>query len=441
MAHETLTKEIRDSGLDVVGRRPWGTHFCQFYQTQKDLSDTLVSYFKAGLVNNELCVWVTSEFLTKDEAIAAMERAVPDFSRHLEKGQMEIFPYTDWYLKTGKFEMERVLMMWLDKHNQALDMGFTGLRVSGNPFWLDNKKDWDDFTAYESKITNAIRGYKLLVLCTYSLDKCGANEIIDVVINHQFALIKQGGEWKLIESDEYKKTKEALEDSEQRLRNFIAIMGHELRNLITPTVLSLDLIKNKKIEDKEVKKAIETARRQSDNLSALLKDLLDALRMGRGQIKLQERETDLGAVVKNAAAAAKHLFKENKQKLEIEKAVKKIKTIADPLRLEQIFVNLLSNASKYSNKNGAIKVSTGQEGGEAQIKVRDFGIGIAADELKNIFNLFSRLDYSTTQKREGFGVGLYLARELARLHGGDISVVSEGLGKGSEFTVRIPTKM
>lgn len=208
---------LRKSGLDVVGDLPWGAHFCQFYQTQEDLADVLVRYFKAGLENNEFCVWVTSEFLTKEEALQLMKKEVPDFAKYWKKGQIEIFPYTDWYLKEGKFEMERVLRMWVAKHDEGLARGFEGMRVSGNPFWINNKKDWDDFSTYEATINKVIDPYKLLVLCTYSLEKCGASEIIDVVTNHQFALIKRAGRWEIIESAQQKKAKEALKQSEEAL--------------------------------------------------------------------------------------------------------------------------------------------------------------------------------------------------------------------------------
>lgn len=188
----------RNSGITLIGDLPWGTHFCQFYKTRKDLLDMLVPYFKAGLENNELCVWVTSDFVTKDDALKAMKKSVPDFSGYLDKGQMEIFPYTDWYLKGGSFDLNRTLNMWMGKHDGALSRGFDGLRVSGNPYWIDNKKDWDDFAAYEAEINNVIGGTKLLVLCTYSLKKCGVTEILDVIKNHEFALAMNQGTWQLV---------------------------------------------------------------------------------------------------------------------------------------------------------------------------------------------------------------------------------------------------
>jgi len=190
--------EKRKSGIDLIGDLPWGTHFCQFYKTKSDLLDMLVPYFKAGLENNELCVWVTSDFVTRQDASRAMKNSVQGFSAYLEEGQIEIFPYTDWYLKNGNFELQRTLDMWMEKHNAALSRGFAGLRVSGNPYWIDNKKDWDDFAAYEAAINGVIGGTKLLVLCTYSLKKCGVTEILDVVKNHEFALAMNHGIWQVV---------------------------------------------------------------------------------------------------------------------------------------------------------------------------------------------------------------------------------------------------
>jgi hypothetical protein len=190
--------EMRDSGVALIGDLPWGSHFCQFYQTKKDVLEVLVPYFNAGLENNELCVWVTSDFVTTEDARKAMEKRVPDFSTYLANRQIEIFPYTEWYLKGGHFDLKRTLNMWMAKHNEALSSGFAGLRVSGNPYWIDNKKDWDDFACYEAEINNIIGGKKMLVLCTYSLKKCGVPEIMDVVKNHEFALARNRGAWQIV---------------------------------------------------------------------------------------------------------------------------------------------------------------------------------------------------------------------------------------------------
>jgi PAS domain S-box-containing protein len=220
---KTLSKAMREpdafrkSGIEVVGSFPWGTHLCQFYKTKDDLLETLVPYFSEGLRNNEYCMWVTSEPLGIEEAKEAMRKAVPDFDRCLERGQIEMLPYAEWYLKDGTFNQKRVLDGWISKVNEALAKGYDGLRLTGNTFWLE-KKNWNDFADYENAVNSVIEQYKMIAICTYSLDKCQASDVIDVVSNHQFALIRKSGEWKIIKSSQLKHVQEELERSEQYLR-------------------------------------------------------------------------------------------------------------------------------------------------------------------------------------------------------------------------------
>jgi hypothetical protein len=195
---DACSSKKRRSGIALVGDLPWGSHFCQFYKTKQDMIDIVVPYFRAGLQDRELCIWVTSDFLTTEDALEALHREVPNFADYLSREQIEIFPHTDWYLKGGSFDLKRTLEMWMAKHDEALARGFAGLRVSGTPYWIDNKKDWDDFAAYEAEINKFIQGKKLLVLCTYALHKCGVVEILDVVKNHEFALAMNQGVWQVV---------------------------------------------------------------------------------------------------------------------------------------------------------------------------------------------------------------------------------------------------
>ena len=124
----------RHSGIEVVGDVPWGTHFCQFYETGQDLIEILVPYFHEGLKGNEFCMWVTSEPLQVDQAKAALQAAVPDLDKYIEKGQIEILDYNQWYTKSEKFSADEVLQDWADKLNSALERGYEGLRLTGNTF-------------------------------------------------------------------------------------------------------------------------------------------------------------------------------------------------------------------------------------------------------------------------------------------------------------------
>jgi len=230
-----MEEKLRTSGIDIIGDIPWGTHFCQFYQTKEDLMDVLVPYFKAGLENNEFCMWVTSQPLDVEDAKEALRRAVPDLDAYLEKEQIEIIPYTHWYVQEDSFDSERILNGWVEKLKKALANGYEGLRLSGNTFWLE-KKDWNDFVQYEEEIDNIIGNYQMIALCTYCLEKCNSTEIVDVVTNHQFALIKREGKWDQIESPKRKRAEEtaiqALKDWKytfDAVPDLIAIIDTEYR--------------------------------------------------------------------------------------------------------------------------------------------------------------------------------------------------------------------
>jgi PAS domain S-box-containing protein len=217
-----MEDELRNSGIDVIGGVPWGTHFCQFYKTKKDLIDILVPYFKAGLEDNEFCMWVTSKPLMVAEAEEAMRKAVNYFDEYLRRGQIEIIPYNEWYLLGGTFDDDRVLDGWVSKLEQALAGGYDGLRLTGNTFWLE-RNHWQAFTEYEAKINNVIGKYRMMAACTYNIDKCDGTAVIDVVRNHQFALIKRERKWDIIESAIYKQAVQSLLESEQNLNRAQAV--------------------------------------------------------------------------------------------------------------------------------------------------------------------------------------------------------------------------
>jgi PAS domain S-box-containing protein len=227
------TVGLRQTGLDVVGPVPWGSHFCQFYQSKQDLLDILVPYFRAGLENNECCMWVTSHPLSADEATVALASAVPDFDRRIAAGQIEILDYRQWYVLDGKFDADRVFQGWVDKLTAALHRGFEGLRLSGNMFWLQ-KSLWKDFSDYEATIDRVIGQYRMLALCAYSLEKCGVFEVMDVVRNHQFTLIRQGRKWEILQSMQRQAAESALRESEQRYRTLFSAMseGFALHEII-----------------------------------------------------------------------------------------------------------------------------------------------------------------------------------------------------------------
>lgn len=198
-----MATEFRETGIDVVGAVPWGTHFCNFYETKQDLLETLIPYFKAGLENKEFCLWVvsSSELITAKEAQKALADVVPDLGRYLAAGQLEVLNAADWYVEDNVFNLERVVSAWAARLEQALARGFKGMRVSGDTFWL-GENDWKGFRSYEKQINESISDRPMTLLCTYPLTKSGATLVLDVAKAHQLAIVRRQGEWEVIESPE-----------------------------------------------------------------------------------------------------------------------------------------------------------------------------------------------------------------------------------------------
>ena len=215
-----MATETRKSGIDVVGDMPWGTHFCLFYETKEDLLDTLIPYCKAGLEDEEFCLWVVAQPLTIEEATDALKGALPDLDRYLANSSIEIVSAGDWYLQGGTFDLKRVTAAWHEKLARASAKGYAGVRVTGDTAWLA-KKDWKHFCEYEEGLNEAVANQRMAVLCTYPLAACGAVEILDVVRTHQFALARRHGSWEVVETAGVKQAKAEIkrlnEELEQRV--------------------------------------------------------------------------------------------------------------------------------------------------------------------------------------------------------------------------------
>ncbi|MBM3333856.1 MEDS domain-containing protein [Candidatus Sumerlaeota bacterium] len=211
-----MEKTKRKTGIETIGDMPWSAHLCFFYQTQKDLIEILVPYFKAGLENNEFCMWVASEPLSAKDAKRALKKAVRNLDDCIATGQIEILDHSEWYTQSGKFDADRVLQGWVEKEKQALSRGFDGLRLSGNTSWLE-KEEWRAAADYEATTDDVIGAHRMLAICSYPLDRCGVTEVIDVVSNHEIALIRRQGKWETIQSARRKRAENALRESEERL--------------------------------------------------------------------------------------------------------------------------------------------------------------------------------------------------------------------------------
>jgi signal transduction histidine kinase/CheY-like chemotaxis protein len=236
------------------------------------------------------------------------------------------------------------------------------------------------------------------------------------------------------------RAEEALRQADRRKDEFLAMLGHELRNPLSAIANAVRLWSLAGDDHSATDLAREVIERQTSNLSRLVDDLLDVARITEGKIDLRTRPVDLCEAIRGAVGAAQPLIEERRHELILLlESDAKIYVEADPTRLEQIIANLLSNAIKYTRKGGEIRVEARQEGSEAVILVSDSGIGIAPGALPHIFELFTQGDRSLDRAMGGLGIGLNLCRRLVQLHGGSITASSEGTGCGATFTVRLPT--
>jgi PAS domain S-box-containing protein len=227
------------------------------------------------------------------------------------------------------------------------------------------------------------------------------------------------------------------QEAERRKDEFLAMLAHELRNPLSAINSAAQLFGKLETEE-ELEWAKEVVLRQVKHLARLIDDLLDVSRVSRGKIGLRKEPIDLSPVVSRAVEAVRPLLEERKHELGVSLINGGLRLEADPLRLEQILVNLLTNAAKYTDAGGRISLMARHEGADIVLKVRDTGMGITPELLPRVFDLFAQGDRTMARSEGGLGIGLTLVQKLAEMHGGSVTAESEGPGKGSEFTVRLP---
>jgi len=229
---------------------------------------------------------------------------------------------------------------------------------------------------------------------------------------------------------------EALQENEQQINEFLAMLGHELRNPLAAIVNALGLMRESSAPHQAELRAVLD--RQVTHLARIVDDLLDVSRITRGLIALRREVLDLNQVAKGAVASCRPLIDARKQEMNLELAPGDVPVDADPTRLAQIVVNLVSNAVKYTPEGGRIAVTVARDSENAVLRVRDTGIGIARELVPRVFDLFVQGQRSLDRTEGGLGIGLTIVKRLVELHEGSVAVESAGTGQGSEFTVRLP---
>jgi two-component system CheB/CheR fusion protein len=228
-------------------------------------------------------------------------------------------------------------------------------------------------------------------------------------------------------------------DQEARRKDiFLSTLSHELRNPLAPLANAVQIIRMSLTPTPHVEYALKVIERQMDLLNRLVDDLLDLTRITTGKVELKRRVVALHEIVERAVEATASLVADRKHRLEVILPPAALMVDVDPDRMTQVFVNLLSNAAKYTPSGGAIWVKATLEGDEVVTRFEDNGVGIPGEMLPRIFDLFTQVEAARSLSQGGLGIGLALVKDLVTLHGGSVQVRSEGTGKGSDFAVRLP---
>ena len=448
-----MTTAMQKIGIDIVGDMvAWGAHFCLFYETKEDLLDTLISYCKSGLGNEEYCLWIVTEPFTIKEAADALKDAVPDLDQHLADSRMEIASARDWFLPGGRFDGKSLTAAWYEKLARVSTRGYAGMRVTGDTTWL-TKKDWKHFCDYEDGLNDVIGNQRLAVLCTYPLAACGAPQILDVVRTHQFVLARRHGIWDVVETAALKRAKAEIEGFKEELErrvvertNQLTLASEALRELQTElahvnrvtTMGQLAASITHEI-NQPITSAITNAQAGLRWLDARPPDLEEARqalsRIVRDGNRAGEISGRIRALVKKAPP--------RKASLEINEAILEVTALTrdealkngisvetqladglpliqgDRIQLQQVILNLIINAIEAMSgvSDGARELLIGTKkhaSGGVLVAVRDSGPGPSPESFERMFDSF----YTT--KAGGMGMGLSICRSIVDGHGGRI---------------------
>ncbi|UQA62057.1 ATP-binding protein [Polyangium aurulentum] len=237
---------------------------------------------------------------------------------------------------------------------------------------------------------------------------------------------------------ELRRKAEELVEADRRKDEFLSMLAHELRNPLAPIFTAVEMLRLVTRGEPPTERFRSVIERQVRNLTRLVDDLLDVSRITRRSITLRKQYVDLGAVVRSATDAARTLIDASGHTLEVDMPAMPVIAFVDPTRFEQVLVNLLNNAAKYTERGGKIRLAIECHGEQLEVSVRDTGVGLPADLLPRVFDLFVQGERSLDRSQGGLGIGLTMVKSLVEMHDGTVEARSEGVGLGSEFVIRVP---
>jgi len=240
--------------------------------------------------------------------------------------------------------------------------------------------------------------------------------------------------------DKLRRHSNEMADADARKNEFLAMLGHELRNPLASIRNAVKIMKQRGSDDHALCWARDVIDHQTRQMAQLVDDLLEISRVTRGKVRLQKEVVAVGTIIAYAVETSRPIIDAHRHRLSIALPPEAILVDADAVRMAQVLSNLLNNAAKYTEEGGHIRLAVRVEDEQVVFRVRDDGIGIPAEMLSSVFDLFTQVDHSLDRSQGGLGLGLTLVRSLVEMHGGSVQAASEGLGKGSEFMVRLPIR-
>ncbi|MGC4118787.1 MAG: ATP-binding protein [Myxococcales bacterium] len=344
---------------------------------------------------------------------------------------------------------------WIAQERQALADGFSNLRITGNASWLE-RRDWGDFMEYEAAINQRFGTRRIVGMCSYQLQRCQSEDVLDVVRNHRFALTRRAGNWELVESssllvakEELRRLNAGLEDRvEQRTRElqaalnardeFLSVASHELKTPLATLELHLDALLRKggrgeTFEREALLGRLAKTRQQCDRLHALVEELLDVSRAQHGRYSLQLEEFDLARLATEVGQRLSPQLERAGCRLRV-RAERPVVGHWDRARIDRAITNLLSNAAQHA-PGAEVDFAVEERADHVSVTVADDGPGIPAEDRPHLFERF--VDLGQRRRSSGLGLGLWIVRQTALLHCGEVRF-SNARGGGSRFEMVLP---
>ena len=465
-----------DSNLERrIARLRHGDHLCLIYDGGAEKAVALVPYFNIGLAAGERCLYVGPPAAGR-RLERGLEEARVRTGAELERGALVLVTRREDWLPPGRLDLGTLLDLLRRAEQQALDDGFSGLRLTWDLPWMLENSPGVDLLELEAQLNRFLAGSRTTALCRYARPRSTAGLVQDVLHTHPLAVLsgqicpntyyeppdmvlgsrspEERVDWMIAQVRRARASEQKLEDLTLRLsRNraalkradrakeeMLAMLAHELRNPLGTISNALQVLRLTGDEDGTRQRAIEAAERQVLHQAILIDDLLEASRVTRGEVELHCEELDLTELVRETVDGYRESLHSAGLSLRVDLPKEPLPVRGDRLRLSQALSNLLGNAVKFNAPGGhvAVRLASGDRGQRAELSVRDDGEGISPEVLPYVFEIFTQADQSLDRSQGGLGVGLAVVKGLIELHGGEVRAKSEGLGRGAEFSLFLP---